>query len=563
VSATPRREGGAATGLTVELYDTTLRDGTQGQGVSFTSEDKVAVALRLDAFGIDMIEGGWPGSNPRDVAFFERMRDVPLARARLAAFGSTRRKDGVPEADPNLAALLAARTPVVTLFGKSWTLHVVEALGASLDENLRMIEDSVAYCRAQGVRVVYDAEHFYDGWRADAHYAFETLGAAVRGGAERLVLCDTNGGALPARVAAGVREAMARWDGPVGVHTHNDAGLGVANALAGVEAGARHVQGTVGGYGERCGNADLLTVLANLVLKMGATQGQALAEMTGLARFVDERANLLPNPRSPYVGEAAFAHKGGVHVSAVNKRPETYEHVPPETVGNVRRVLLSDLSGRANVVAKAVELGDGGLAEGAPELVGRLKELEHLGFAFEGAEASFQLVARKARGEHRPFFTLHGYTVVIDKRDGDAAPRCEATVRVQVGEAFEHTAADGDGPVNALDRALRKALDGFYPTLRDLRLTDYKVRVLAGPDTGTASVVRVVVETTDGVRTWGTVGAQENIIDASYQALLDAIDSKLIADGVPPVLAAPAAAAAAVGATAGVRGAPLVHTTRR
>jgi 2-isopropylmalate synthase len=535
VSAAPLQPRPSLAGVTVELYDTTLRDGTQGQGVSFTSDDKVAVARKLDAFGIDLIEGGWPGSNPRDVAFFERMRDVPLARARLAAFGSTRRKDTVPEDDPNLRALLAARTPVVTLFGKSWTLHVVEALGASLDENLRMIEDSVAFCRSQGVRVIYDAEHFYDGWAADDAYALETLAAAVRGGAERLVLCDTNGGALPARIAAGVREVIARWGVPVGVHTHNDGGLAVANALAGVEAGARHVQGTVGGYGERCGNADVLTVLANLVLKLGALQPQRLDEMTVLARYVDERANLVPNPRTPYVGEAAFAHKGGIHVSAVNKRPDTYEHVAPEQVGNVRRVLLSDLSGRANVVAKAAELGDGGLASGAHELVGRLKELEHLGFAFEGAEASFQLVARKARGEHRPYFALHGYTVVIDKRDGDTTPRCEATVRVQVGETFEHTAADGDGPVNALDRALRKALEGFYPTLRDLRLTDYKVRVLAGPDTGTASVVRVVIETTDGSRTWGTVGAQENIIDASYQALLDAIDSKLHADGVAPI----------------------------
>jgi 2-isopropylmalate synthase len=540
---------GVLAGVAVELYDTTLRDGTQAQGVSFTSEDKVAVARALDRFGIDLIEGGWPGSNPRDVAFFERMRDVPLARARLAAFGSTRRKATVAEDDGNLRALLAARTPVVTLFGKSWTLHVVEALGASLEENLRMIEESVAYCVAQGVRVVYDAEHFFDGWRADADYALETVAAAARGGAERLVLCDTNGGALPAEIAAGVRAARSRWSRPVGVHTHNDAGLAVANALAGVEAGARHVQGTIGGYGERCGNADLLTVLANLVLKLGASQPQRLEDLSALSRFVDERANLVPNPRTPYVGEAAFAHKGGVHVSAVNKRPDTYEHVPPETVGNRRRVLLSDLSGRANVVAKASELGDGGLADGAHELVGRLKELEHLGFAFEGAEASFQLVARKARGEHRPYFTLHGYTVVIDKRDGDVTPRCEASVRVQVGDAFEHTASDGEGPVNALDRALRKALERFYPTLRELRLTDYKVRVLGGPDSGTASVVRVVIETSDGTRTWGTVGAQENIIDASYQALLDAIDSKLHADGVESV-ASGERATAPVSATA-------------
>jgi 2-isopropylmalate synthase len=533
-------DAGALTAVRVELYDTTLRDGTQGQGVSFTSDDKVAVARRLDAFGIDTIEGGWPGSNPRDAAFFERMIDVPLAQAQLAAFGSTRRRGTAPEDDANLTALLAARTPVVTLFGKSWTLHVTEALGVDLDENLRMIEESVAYLRAQGRVVVYDAEHFFDGWRADAEYALETVAAAARGGASRLVLCDTNGGTLPARVAAGVRAATQRWSVPVGVHPHNDAGLAVANALAAVEAGARHVQGTIGGYGERCGNVDLLTVLANLVLKLGTRQPQPLAELTALARFVDDRANLTPHARAPYVGEAAFAHKGGVHVSAVNKRPDTYEHVPPASVGNTRRVLLSDLSGRASVVAKAAELGDGGLVDGAGALVGRLKELEHLGYAFEGAEASFQLLARRSRGEHRPYFTLHGYTVVIDKRDGDDAPRCEASVRVQVGDAFEHTAADGDGPVNALDRALRKALDGFYPTLADLRLTDYKVRVLGGPETGTASVVRVLVETSDGRRRWGTVGAHSNIIDASYQALVDAIDSKLSSDGVIPVGERPA-----------------------
>jgi 2-isopropylmalate synthase len=526
---------GSLAGVRVELYDTTLRDGTQGQGVSFTSADKVAVATRLDAFGIDLIEGGWPGSNPRDVEFFERMRDVTLATARLAAFGSTRRKGTFPEDDLNLRALLNASTPVVTVFGKSWTLHVVEALGVDLGENLRMIEETVAYLKAQGRMVVYDAEHFYDGWRADPGYALETVAAARRGGADRLVLCDTNGGALPDEIAAGVRQVVADdATALVGIHPHNDAGLAVANALAALGAGARHVQGTIGGYGERCGNVDLLTVLANLVLKLGAEQPQGLGGLTALARYVDHRASLVPNARTPYVGEAAFAHKGGVHVSAVNKRPDTYEHVDPALVGNLRRVLLSDLSGRANVVAKASELGDLELAAGAPELVGRLKELEHLGFAFEGAEASFQLVARKARGDHRPLFTLHGYTVVIDKRDGDVAPRCEASVRLQVGEAFEHTAAAGDGPVNALDRAMRKALEGFYPSLRELRLTDYTVRVLRGPETGTASIVRVLVETTDGRHTWGTVGAHANIIDASYGALLDAIDSKLLADGVTP-----------------------------
>ncbi len=543
-------------GRRIEVYDTTLRDGTQGLGVSFTSDDKVAVARRLDAFRVDLIEGGWPGSNPRDAEFFAAMQGVELETARLAAFGSTRRKGVAVEDDANLAALLAARTPVVTVFGKSWRLHVTDALGASLEENLEMIASSVRYLLAQGREVIYDAEHFFDGYADDPAYALATVAAAVDAGASCVVLCDTNGGRLPAEVTSAVgavRERLSAQRHPprLGIHPHNDAGLAVANALAAILEGATHVQGTIGGYGERCGNLDLLSLLPTLSLKLGADQPQPLAEATALARFVDERANLVPNLRAPYVGEGAFAHKGGIHVSAVNRRPETYEHVSPEAVGNVRRVLLSDLSGRANLVAKADELGDGAIATEAGPLVGRLKELEHLGYAFERAEASFHLVARKVRGDHRPFFTLHGYTVVIDKRDGDDRPRCEASVRLQVGDAFEHTAADGDGPVNALDRALRKALERFYPSLASLRLTDYKVRVLAGPDTGTASVVRVHVETTDGTRTWGTVGAHANIIDASYQALLDAIDSKLHADGVTPGEAF--AFAPQAGAAAGLR----------
>ncbi len=539
-------------GVRIALYDTTLRDGTQAEGVTFTSDDKVAIARRLDAFGVDLIEGGWPGSNPRDVAFFERMRDVPLRHARLTAFGATRRKGVAAEDDVNLRALLDASTPVVTVFGKSWPLHVTEALGASLDENVAMVRDSVAYLAAEGREVVYDAEHYYDGWRADPAYALETVAAAIAGGARTVVLCDTNGGSLPDHVVAGLEAAMARHpDVTFGIHPHDDAGVAVANALAAVQAGARQVQGTVNGYGERCGNVDLLTVLANLVFKLGADQPQPLHELRALSRYVDERANLEPNVRRAYVGDAAFAHKGGIHVSAVNRRPDTYEHVAPQAVGQERRVLISDLSGRANLVAMGEVTGPG--EEGA-RLVARLKELEHLGYAFEGAEASFRLVARRLRGEHRAYFDLHGYTVVIDKRDGDDAPRCEATVRVVVGGVPAHTAADGDGPVNALDRALRKALTDFYPSLADLRLTDYKVRVLTGPATGTASVVRVHVETSDGRTTWGTVGAHSNIIDASYEALLDAIESKLLADGVEPSEANVAGEPTAVAAHAGFDG---------
>jgi len=516
----------------VEIYDTTLRDGTQGEGFTLTSADKLAIAGRLDAFGIDLIEGGWPGSNPKDVEFFERMRDVPLGHARLAAFGSTRHRGKAVESDPNLAALLAAETPVVTVFGKSWTLHVTEALGATLDQNLAMIRDSVAYLSAHGREVVYDAEHFYDGWAADPDYALATVAAAVEGGASKVVLCDTNGGTLPERVAEGVRRVRAEVDVPVGIHAHNDAELAVANSLAAVGAGATHVQGTIGGYGERCGNANLVSILPNLVLKLGLEQPQRLSQLRELARYVDERANLQPHLRAPYVGDAAFAHKGGVHVSAVAKRADTYEHVEPETVGNQRRVLLSDLSGRANVLAKAT--GDADASEGAQEVVARLKELEHRGYAFEGAEASFQLMARKVRGEHRPFFTLHGFTVVIDKRDHEHEPRAEASIKVEVGGELEHTAADGHGPVNALDRALGKALRRFYPQVRELELVDYKVRVLGGNASGTASVVRVQVEYGDGLETWGTVGASQDIIEASYEALIDAIEYKLVKDRVVP-----------------------------
>lgn len=516
--------------MTIEIYDTTLRDGTQGTGFSLTSEDKVAVAKRLDAFGVDVIEGGWPGSNPKDVAFFDAMKGVRLLHSRLAAFGSTRRRGVAAENDANLSALLLAETPVVTIFGKSWPLHVTEALGATLGENLEMIADSVAFLRSQGREVMYDAEHFFDGYRADPEYALATLKAAADAGATRLVLCDTNGGSLPDLVAATTRVVCERFSVPVGIHTHNDAELAVANALVAVQAGARQVQGTVGGYGERCGNLNLVSVIPALKLKLGFEQPQDLGALRELARYVDERANLQPNVRAPYVGDAAFAHKGGVHVSAVAKNPETYEHIPPETVGNSRQVLLSDLSGRANVLAK--------LAGGAPEevaaVVERLKELEHRGYAFEGAEASFQLMSQKVRGHYRPYFVLHGYKVNIDKRDGDVFPRCEASIQLEVGGRFEHTAATGDGPVNALDRALHKALGRFYPALYELTLTDYKVRVLSGGETGTSSVVRVQVETTDGHSTWGTVGASSDIIDASYSALIDAIEYKLVKDNVVP-----------------------------
>ncbi len=520
----------------IEIYDTTLRDGTQGLDFNLTAEDKVLIAKRLDLFGVDFIEGGWPGSNPKDMRFFELMKKERLVFARLAAFGSTRHRNNSPEDDPNIQALLAADTPVVTLFGKTWDLHVTTALGATLEQNLAMIEDSLAYLKAQGKYVIYDAEHFFDGYRANSDYALKTLEAAVRGGAERLVLCDTNGGNLPSFIAEKVAEVKDLFSVPVGIHAHNDCELAVANSLAGIQAGAIHVQGTMNGYGERCGNANLVSIIPNLVLKLGFEQPQDLAKLREISHYIDERANLQPNIRAAYVSDAAFAHKGGVHVSAVNKNPETYEHIKPELVGNHRRVLLSDLAGRANVLAKAGEYGEAidSKDPNIKAIVDKMKELEHRGYSYEGAEASFQLMSKKVRGEYQPYFTLHGFNIAITRRDDDNRPVAEATIKVEVGGQLEHTAANGDGPVNALDAALRKALLRFYPSISELRLVDYKVRVLSGPETGTASLVRVLVDTTDGKDTWGTVGAHTDIINASYEALIDAIEYKLLKDQVKP-----------------------------
>ena len=521
---------------TIEIYDTTLRDGTQGLDFNLTVEDKLAIAKRLDAFGMDYIEGGWPGSNPKDMEFFERMKTVKLAYSRLTAFGSTRHKDNHAENDPNLNALLQADTPVVTIFGKTWDLHVTEALSATLEQNLEMIQDSVAFIKSKGKTVIYDAEHFFDGYKANPEYALRTLEAAIKGGADRLVLCDTNGGTLPEFIAERVKEVKAAFNVPVGIHTHNDSELAVANSLAAIQAGATHVQGTVNGYGERCGNANIISIVANLVLKLGLEQPQDLTKLREVSHYIDERANMQPNIRAPYVSDTAFAHKGGIHVSAVNKNPKTYEHVDPNLVGNKRRVLLSDLSGRANILAKSNEFGETVDAKDptVKEVLDRMKELENRGYSFEGAEASFQLMSKKVRGDYQPYFALHGFTVMMDKRETDQDVRCDATIKVEVGGQFEHTAADGNGPVNALSEALNKALVRFYPSLAELTLTDYKVRVLAGSaESGTASVVRVQVETTDGKDTWGTVGASTNIIDASYEALIDAIEYKLVKDKVP------------------------------
>lgn len=522
----------------IEIYDTTLRDGTQGLDFNLTAEDKVAIAKRLDEFRVDFIEGGWPGSNPKDMQFFIAMQTVELKYAKLAAFGSTRHKDNKPEQDPNLQKLIEANTPVVTIFGKSWDLHVTLALNTSLAENLHMIEDSIAYLKSQNKMVIYDAEHFFDGYRANSDYTLKTLEAALSGGADRIVLCDTNGGSLPEFITKQVTEIVSKYSKTnsvlVGVHMHNDCELGVANSLAGISAGAKHVQGTINGYGERCGNANLVSIIPNIALKLGFEQPQELTKLREVSRYIDERANLHPNVRAAFVGDAAFAHKGGVHVSAVNKKSETYEHIFPEQVGNQRRILLSDLSGRANILAKVEKHEDVDKKDPAvKDVLERMKELENRGYAFEGAEASFRLMSSKVKGDYQPYFILHGFNINLTKRDSDPVPVVEATVKVETPDGnLVHTAASGNGPVNALDQALRKALVDFFPELNDLELTDYKVRVLSGVESGTGSVVRVLVETTDGKDIWGTVGASSDIINASYEALIDAIEYKLLKDKV-------------------------------
>ncbi|BAS27116.1 citramalate synthase [Limnochorda pilosa] len=517
----------------VYLYDTTLRDGTQGEGISLSVEDKLALLRFLDTFGVAYVEGGWPGSNPKDLEFFRRAGDVPLQRARLAAFGSTRRPGSACDDDPNLAALLEAGTPVVTLFGKSWDLHVTQALRTSLEENLAMIRESVAHMAGQGREVVYDAEHFFDGYLRNPEYAWATLRAAREGGARWIVLCDTNGGTLPHEIERITAEVARRLDVPLGIHCHNDSGVAVANSLAAVRAGARQVQGTINGLGERTGNADLVTILPNLALKLGyrLVPEPQMERLQELSRTVSERVNRPPDPFHPFVGESAFAHKGGIHVSAVRRQPETYEHVPPERVGNRRRVLVSELSGASNVLYKAREYG----LELDPEtpvvrdLLRHVKELEHQGYHFEAGEASFELLLRRALGLVPPFFTLEGFRLTVAKGgpDGTPGPDAEATIRLRVGSERIHTAASGNGPVNALDHALRKALLPVYPTLASFRLVDYKVRVLDG-QAGTAARVRVLIETAADSTRWGTVGVSTNIIEASWLALVDSVEYGLM-----------------------------------
>ncbi len=520
----------------IKIYDTTLRDGTQGEGVAFSMEDKVRIAQRLDALGVHYIEGGWPGSNPKDLRFFKRVQDAVFKTAKISAFGATRRPGVRPQDDGNIQALVEAGPPVVTIFGKSWDFHVTSALGTTLPENVAMIGDSIAYLLKHFEEVLYDAEHFFDGFKRNRAYAIETLLAAEAAGAHCLVLCDTNGGCLPHEIAAIVREVrqVVKPETPLGIHVHNDTECAVANSLAAVGEGIGHVQGTMNGYGERCGNANLVSIIPNLMLKMGleCIPRASLRELRDVSRFVSELANRKPWSSQPYVGDSAFAHKGGIHVSAVLKHPETYEHAEPELVGNHRRVLVSELAGQSNILWKAREYGID-LDKNTPDarrILEMLKRLEDEGFQFEGAEASFELLMERALGNHRPYFELAGYRVIVEEDNGDdEEPVAEATVRLKVKGIPEHTAASGNGPVNALDHALRKALEDFYPNLREMSLLDYKVRIL-DESKGTGAKTRVLITSGDGDETWGTVGVADNIIEASWQALVDSIEYKLRRD---------------------------------
>jgi 2-isopropylmalate synthase len=519
---------------TLEIYDTTLRDGAQAEDVSFSVDDKILIVQKLDELGVHYIEGGWPGANPKDIEFFRIMKTTPLVHAKVVAFGSTHKASNRVQKDPNIEALLRAETETITLFGKSWGLHVTDALGITLAKNLEIIGGSIAYLRSKGRQVFYDAEHFFDGYKANPDYALKTLGRAIEAGAERVILCDTNGGTMPWEIKEICRIVKREYAVPLGIHAHNDTEMAVANSLVAVEAGIVQVQGTINGIGERCGNANLCSILPNLELKMArpALGNRRLARLREVSGYVSEIANLMPSKHQPYVGDSAFAHKGGVHIHAVQKNPATYEHIVPGLVGNRQRMLVSDYAGRSGLLVKAEEYGIRLSKDNVKlkELLATLKELENQGYQFEGAEGSFELLMRKAIGRHKPSFELLGFRVIVEKREGGQAPISEASVTVKVGTAVEHTAAVGAGPVNALDHALRKALEKFYPQLREVTLLDYKVRVLAA-SRGTASKVRVLIESGDHKEKWGTVGVSVNIMEASWQALADSIEYKLLQDG--------------------------------
>lgn len=522
----------------VKIFDTTLRDGSQGEGVTFSSEDKIKLAKALDEFGIHYIEGGWPGSNPKDIAFFKKIKHIPMKNAKIAAFGSTRRIKNKPDEDENLRAIIETEAPVVTIFGKSWDLHVTDALRTPLKGNLTMIEDSVAYLKSMGREVIYDAEHFFDGYKSNQSYALDTLEAAQRGGAEIIVLCDTNGGTLPHEIESIMKEVLKRVKIPLGIHAHNDSDVAVAVTIEAIKSGAVHIQGTINGYGERCGNANLCSIIPILLLKMGiqCVPEDNLKELSHLSRYVSELVNMAHNTTMPFVGESAFAHKGGIHVDAVMKNPKTYEHIEPATVGNNRRILVSDLSGKSNIYYKATQFGiDLNILDDKSkktrEILKRLKELEDSGYQFEGAEGSFEILLKKLINKFYDYFSLEGFRVITEKRGPHQNVLSEATIKVTVDGEKELTASEGVGPVNALDRALRKALLRFFPTLKEMKLVDYKVRVLDA-DQATEASVRVLIQSSDREEIWGTVGVSQNVMEASWLALVDSISYKLMKDEI-------------------------------
>jgi 2-isopropylmalate synthase len=514
---------------TVKLYDTTLRDGTQGEQITLSAEDKLKIARKLDEFGIHYIEGGWPGSNPKDARFFEMARSVAFRTARLTAFGSTRRAGTKAEDDENIRALLDTGTETVTIFGKSWDIHALEILGVTLEENIAMIQDTVAYLKTCGREVIYDAEHYFDGYGKNPSYALRTVRAAQEGGADVIVLCDTNGGCMPEDMKSIFSDTLTHLTVPVGIHSHNDCGLALANSLTAVRAGASMVQGTVNGYGERCGNVDLIGVMGNLELKMGyqCLEREKLRQLTELSRFVSEVANVPPLNQRPFVGKSAFAHKAGIHVSAIVKNPAAYEHVDPERVGNRRRVLVSDLSGRSNIEYKSREMGIklGGNGYDSQKIVAEIKRLEDQGYQFDAAEGSLELFIKKVSGQFEEPFILESFRVTSEKnQSGPGASH--ATIKISVGDEEEITAAEGQGPVNALDNALRKALTKFFPQIEEMGLVDFKVRVIDGRD-ATAAKVRVQIDSRDAREIWSTIGVSENVIEASWQALVDSFQYKL------------------------------------
>ncbi len=517
----------------IAIYDTTLRDGTQGEGVSFSAEEKLKVARKLDDFGVAYIEGGWPGSNPKDVEFFRLAKSVTFKNAKLAAFGSTRRAKLSAEKDSQLIKLIEAGTPVVTIFGKSWDMHVTEVFRISLEQNLDMIRDSIAFLVANDREAIFDAEHFFDGYKNNREYALAALRAAVEGGATTLSLCDTNGGALPSEVAEITKDVVSTFSNvSVAVHAHNDSGLAVANSVAAVQSGAIQVQGTINGYGERCGNADTCTIIPILELKLGCkcVPDGALSQLTAISRWVDEIANRIPDETLPFVGASAFAHKAGVHVDAVTKNPVTYEHIDPTAVGNRRRILISELAGSSSIVQKARKY-EIDLAKQSPEVkavLDRVVQLEHDGYSFEDAEASFELLLKKSMGQYSKLFDLVGFRLIVEKRGPGEEPITEATLKVAVDGVEAFTVAEGDGPVHALDNALRLALKQFYGVeLAKIKLTDYKVRVVNSGE-GTAARVRTIIESRDANDAWSTVGVSTNIIEASWNALADSVEYGLL-----------------------------------